>query len=290
MFSSVLSVLLMGMLPVVSPVPADQHALSALSIASPSPFAANVLTPFSLPKRVTASGVLIVDLQSGQRVYGRNAEQRRPIGSLTKLMTALIIAENHALDEWVTIPAGVAAIEGSRARLEPGEQFTVGDLLTALLVPSANDAAETLARFHSGTSDAFVQIMNERAQVLGLKNTSYANPSGLDDGNQWSTPQDLVWLTSHVLRRPELRARMSTLTETITGLKGQQILLTHTHSLLHTDPAVLAGKTGTTQGAGECVVTLVEEGSREFLVILLSSGERYSDLRWVMQALSSLLG
>jgi len=287
MVSSVLSVLLMGMVPLATPASADQVALNALAISSPLP-AAVVSSVSALPRRVTASGMIILDLQSGQTVYAREAEKHRSIGSLTKLMTALIIAENHALDEIVAVPDDIGEIEGSLAHLPKGQHFTVGDLLSALLVPSGNDAAQTLAVFHSGSVESFVTEMNERAAVLGLKDTNFANPDGLDDPKQWSTPRDIAWLATFVMRRPELRQRMSMPSVNIKSQEGTALNLENTHELIRQQSAVVAGKTGTTSGAGQCLVSLVKEGGREYVVVLLRSRGRYTDMRAVLGALADL--
>lgn len=284
MYSTLLSVLFVGLLPMLH-APGTHRDLGDLSVAAPSPLRATVLGD-DIGERLTASGVLVVDYDSGQQLYGRSARVRHPMGSLTKLMTALVILEHHSLDERVTVPAIVTEVEGQSAHLKPGSHFTVGDLLSALLIPSANDAAITLAIHHSGSVDAFVAAMNDRARSLGLRDTSYGNPAGFDDPQQWSTPRDVAILASYVLRAPELHARLATREARIVSEEGQAITLVHTHSLLQNDPDVLAGKTGTTPGAGQCLLSLVREGSREYLVVLLGSRERYTDMRLLLQSLT----
>ncbi|TSC58872.1 MAG: D-alanyl-D-alanine carboxypeptidase (penicillin-binding protein 5/6) [Candidatus Peregrinibacteria bacterium Greene0416_19] len=289
MITSILSVLLLGMLPMIGNASPGRIMIARLPIASPSPLVATLPQFHTLSDALTASGVLIMDLQSGQQMYARDADTRRPVASLTKLMTALVIAESHDLREWVPVPADIGRVGGHVAYLPPGEHFTVGDLLKALLIGSANDAADTLASFHSGSSLAFAEEMNQRARELGLRNTSFRNPAGLDDDEQWSTARDIGWLVSYVVRRPELRTRLSTLSAVIVSREGNELTLSQTHALLRGDNPIIAGKTGTTDLAGECLMSIVREGSRDYVVVLLGSRERYEDMRVVLRILAALV-
>ena len=283
MYGPLLSVLLFGVVPIWG-LDAHETALPPLPVARPI----IVMTGESegLEQQVSACGALVVDLDSGQAVFGRSAEMSRPMGSLTKLMTALLIVENHPLDETVVVPSTAVDAGGNLARLPVGETFTVADLLSALLIPSANDAAVTLATFHSGSIEAFVEEMNARARELGLQQTLYANPSGLDAADQRSSPQDLAWLTMFVLRSPPIAERMGERGATIRSLEGTTLYLTHTHALLHADTGVVAGKTGTTDGAGQCLLSIVKVGDRRYLVVLLRSPDRYRDMRSVLDVLN----
>lgn len=288
MFGTVLSVLLMGMMPVVGVSDVDQVALQDLAIAAPIIQTESASTLLDLSRKLSASGVLVTDLGSGQRLYARSPDERRSIGSLTKLMTALIIVENHSMDEVVKVPEDIERVPGSVAHLRPGSRYTVGELLTAMLVASANDAAHTLARFHSGSVDAFVREMNDRAAALGLKNTAFRSPDGMDEPGQWSTPQDFTWLAQFVYRQEEIRRRMSMPEATIHDLAGNELKLENTHVLVREQGAVVAGKTGTTDAAGQCLLSIVREGEREFVVVLLGSRGRYADMHQVIEALATL--
>lgn len=287
MYGPILSVLLMGMVPVWG----GQGDLTALSsdITVAPPASTQTFALDMLDDRLTASGAIIVDLDSGQTVYERSTGVSRPMASLTKLMTALIIVESHDLDEVVTVPREAAEVIGTRARLPAGEQFTVGDLLSALLIMSANDAAVTLADYHSGSVEAFVEEMNVRARELGLKNTVYENPVGLDAPSQKSTPRDLAWLAMFVMRFPEIAERMGTPTMQISTVTGKTLTLTHTHQLLRAEDqeTILAGKTGTTDAAGQCLLSIVEADGRRYIAVLLHSRDRYADMRQVLGMLTN---
>ncbi len=282
MYSALLSVLMLGMWP------------SATATDSAPPLAHLLVSPpaeqVHITQRLSASGALIIDRESAQVAYAKQADVQRSMASLTKLMTALVIVENHDLDEVVTIPSSVSEVVGNKAYLPPGEDFTVGDLLSALLIPSGNDAAFVLALYHSGSIDGFVEEMNQRAVALGLEGTSYANPSGLDALNQHSTPRDIALLTSYALRFEAIRSRLSQPWARIYSRSGEEVALNHTHVLLHdTDSPVIAGKTGTTDDAGQCLMSLVEIGGREYIVVLLHSDNRYGDMRAVLSAMASSL-
>ncbi|MBU0766328.1 serine hydrolase [Patescibacteria group bacterium] len=279
MVRSVLAALLLGIVPV--PLFTFQETIPSLegfAIAPP----AEMIT---IDQRLSASGVIILDMLGGQQIYGKQVEVQRPMASLTKLMTALIIVENHDLDEIVKVTKEAQQVGGNNVYLPVGEQFTVGDLLSALLISSANDAAYVLAVHHSETTEAFVGEMNQRAKSLGLKNTQYANPSGLDSVNQWSTPQDIAWLAKFVFSISEIKDRSEKRGMTIYSSGGQKITLVHTHALMHAETSVYAGKTGTTDGAKQCLLSLVRIDEKEYLVILMYSSDRYKDMRKVLDVL-----
>lgn len=280
MYRSLLSALLLGLFPAGDAISTDVSTLEQVHIA-PSSEAIEVVD------RLSASGVVIFDAESGQRLYAKQARVQRPMASLTKLMTALIIVENHQLNEMVTVPRNVVDVSGNKAYLPPGKHFSVGDLLSALLINSANDAALTLAQFHSGSVSAFVGEMNERALQLGMTGTSFKNPAGLDHPAHWSTPQDIAGLTIFSLRYEEIASRLSRSGQRIVSNEGDSIQLYHTHALLHETSTVMAGKTGTTTEAGQCLVSLIEDADQEYIVVLFNSNQRYEDMRTILSVLDA---
>lgn len=298
MYGTILSVLFLGMLPVWGANTSVTDVCSLLPVAAPSIVSPQNLS--SLDTALSASGVVIVDLDSGQTLYERGADQPRPMASLTKLMTALILVENHALDELVPIPKEASDVAGNATHLPVGNHFTVGDLLSSMLIPSANDAALSLALFHAGSTNAFSKEMNQRAKELGLQETSYENAVGLDDVAQRSSPRDLALLAMTVLRHDAIRERMSTASETIRSVEGAHISLVHSHQLLHVEAdgntingasqsgqaVISAGKTGTTDSAGQCLLSIVEAEGRRYVVVLLHSRNRYTDMQTILTSLS----
>lgn len=298
MYGSLLSVLFLGMLPAWGGGTTVTDFGALLGVAPPS-----LVTPQhfdSLNESLTASGVVIVDLDSGQTVYEHGADKPRPMASLTKLMTALLIIENHALDEIVSIPPKAADVVGTDVRLPINNRFSVGDLLSALLIPSANDAAYALAMYDAGSMEDFSEKMNQRAKELGLTETSYENSIGFDDTKQQSSPRDLALLAMTVLRHDAIRERMSLQQASIRSLEGNIVALYHSHQLLdvpltasvtgsgsQTGNAIIrAGKTGTTDDAGQCLLSIVEARGRRYVAVLLHSKDRYADMRAILLSLN----
>lgn len=285
MFRVLASVLFLGLLPPAAAAPENivpLPSIELLSISSPSP-----LTSFKVPA-VSASGVLLLDALSGEKIFGRNDEMARPMGSLTKIMTAIVILENHDPEERVMIPK-MPHVEGSAIYIKEGQIFSIKDLLKGLLIQSANDAAYALAIIDSKTPEAFVAKMNERAAQLGLKDTHFKNPAGFDAEGQYSSPRDLAWLSSALLRKPLLKKIVNLTSTTIVSSDGTEFPLINTNELLKAKENVEGVKTGTTVAAGECLITLFHLKDRSYLLVLLGSNARYQDASRVMQALTASL-
>lgn len=229
---------------------------------------------------ITAPAVLMADVESGQEIWSDNAHDARPMASLTKLMTALLILENHALSEVVTVPREAVVVEGAKMKLLSGEEMTVGDLLRGLLIPSGNDAAITLATYHSGSEAEFVEAMNRRAYFLGMENTHFENSHGLDENGHVSTPADMLLLARAVLQYPVVRQIANTDRLTVTSTDGEIVHdLRTTNDLLSSPFPVFGLKTGTTDEAGQCLITLVRTGGKEILIIVLGSENRFADTK-----------
>lgn len=282
MFSSIASVLLLG---IVTP-PSEKPSLRPLpgielvSVARPTHLHGKVVVP-----QLSASGMLIVDVMSGEEVASKNPDSRRPMASLTKIMTALLILEKHALTDMVTIPPVAENVRGSAVGLITGQHMTVGSMLRALLLPSANDAAYALASYQGRGVASFVQMMNERAQALGLKNTHFANPAGLDHPEQYSTPRDLAWLTLAALKDKRFASIVETRSARIESTEGQRYELRNTNEMLHYNEDIYGVKTGTTDDARECLIILFKQDGRPYLLVLLGSHDRYTDSLHILSAM-----
>ncbi|MDH3226133.1 MAG: D-alanyl-D-alanine carboxypeptidase [Thermoleophilia bacterium] len=242
--------------------------------------AALVATPaahaVAAPPEVTASSYVLVDPRTGDELAARSPSARSAMASTTKIMTALLALERAKLDDIVTVPAS-ATIGGTTAGLGAGEQLTVGDLLTALMVGSGNDSALALAEFVSGSEDAFVEAMNARASELGLRGTRFANPHGLDEGGHYSTARDLVTLAREAMKNEVLAGLVDDRRASIPGRDGSGTRnLVSKNDLLDLDPSADGVKTGFTNQAGHAIVarsTRRGVGSL-YLALLGSSGER----------------
>lgn len=284
MVGPLLSVLLLGTVPVWGIGDPGISAARTLHVAPPIASNLALSVPRSLAGGLSASGVIIVDLDSAQTVYSDRPLEPRPMASLTKLMTALVIVEGHDLDEEVTIAPAVGAIHDNVAGLQVGDEYRLGDLLTAMLVHSANDAAVALSVYDAGTEDAFVEKMNARAESLGLEDTVYRNATGFDASGQLSTPRDLGILTAFVLGFPPISDRMSLGSASITSRSGTVLSFVHTHQLLRQSNGITAGKTGTTDAAGQCLMSVFQEDGRRYAAVLLHSDDRYGDMRRILSA------
>jgi serine-type D-Ala-D-Ala carboxypeptidase (penicillin-binding protein 5/6) len=205
------------------------------------------------PPRISAPSAIVMDAQSGDVAYARQADEKRPIASTTKLMTALLALEAGDLKDVVTAPRYHAAPAESVIHLVAGERMTEADLLRGLLVYSANDAAYTIAQHVAGSEASFVRRMNRRAQQLGLKNTHYANPIGLDQAGNYSTARDLAKLTMKLRKYSFFRRTVNE--ESVTLKSGSRPRTLANRNTLLADAAWVDGvKTGHTSQAGDVLV------------------------------------
>jgi D-alanyl-D-alanine carboxypeptidase (penicillin-binding protein 5/6) len=219
-----------------------------------------------------AVAAILVDPDTGQVLEARAPDGRRPIASLTKLMTAMVVVERVAdLEQPVTVSPAAASVGGGTVGLEPGERRTVRELLTALLLPSANDAAFALAEHVAGDEPSFVSLMNARAAGLRMWDTTFASSHGLDDGTM-STARDVATLLRAALAEPTIATLLGTRSAVIPGPGGPRTL-ENRDELLGTYSGTLGGKTGSTTAAGDCLaVAAARDGRRALAVVLGSRG------------------
>lgn len=249
---------------------------------SPSPFPSTLRTPAPSTQapEVGAGSAVLVDLDTGQVLFELDRRERRPIASLTKIMTALLVVERAGLTDVVTVSEGAASgqVSGiSGLGLEPGERIRVNELLYALLLQSANDAALALAEHVSGSVDAFVDAMNARAEQLGLTRTMFASPNGLDDSG-YSSAGDLVRLTRAALRSRGFASVVATRFHTVLSLDAEPRIVQNRNVLLWLYPGAIGVKTGFTSPAGFCVVAGAQRGDERLLAVVLGEpGEPFSD-------------
>lgn len=227
---------------------------------------------------INGRAAIVVDVSSGQILYAQNASARYPEASLTKMMTAMVASDLVPLDQSVTVTPAAAQIEPTRMGISAGEQLTVRELLQGMLLDSGNDAAEALAQ-GIVSRDRFIAYLNERAAAMHLRDTSFHNPTGLDDPSQYSSAYDLAVMLGSILRDyPELRAIM--------GSRSIGIAATATHKafmplnldrLLWTYPGTIAGKPGYTDAAGYCLAVAASRGGRTVLAVVLGSNQHFTD-------------
>lgn len=223
---------------------------------------------------IKASALYMVELKSGRVLLEKNAARRLPPASLTKMMTALVAMEAASLEQVVLVDRR-ALVHRSSLKLHPGEQFLLRDLLTAMLVTSANDACEAIAWHVGGEAGRFVTMMNERARTLGLENTHFANACGFDAPGHYSTAADLARLTEQALQVPAISMMVRTVTRDIASVNGtRQVLLRSTNELL-LDPDMTGVKTGYTSKAGRCLIASMFKDGHQLLLVGLNVTDRW---------------
>lgn len=211
-------------------------------------------------------------------LYDKNGDDRAPMASTTKVMTALVVLENADLDCIVTIPPEACGIEGSSIYMKAGERLTVRELLYALLLQSANDAAAALALTVSGSIEAFATLMNERAQTLALTNTHFVNPHGLDDPAHYTSAKDLARITAAAMDIQEFRDMVGTVKYTIpSGNDGSTRVLFNHNRLLRLYGDAVGVKTGFTKKSGRCLVGAACRDGLTLISVTLDAPNDWND-------------
>jgi D-alanyl-D-alanine carboxypeptidase (penicillin-binding protein 5/6) len=234
---------------------------------------------------ISAKAAIILDRGSQVILYSKNPQLRFSMASTTKIMTALVALDYYKPNDVLTIKTG--NVPGSGLNFFFGEQFHFMDLLYAMLLPSANDAAQAIADNYPGGQEAFVRQMNEKTQSLHLINTHYADPIGLDDDNDYSTVIDMARLASFAISNPTFVQVTSTRYKTIyTSNFQRQYPLNNTNELLGID-GVTGIKTGTTEGAREVLVTSVVRNSHKYIIVVMDSNDRFADTKLLLNFIDS---
>lgn len=256
------------------------------------PVMGNPIVSKAKKPELTALSVLAYDTTTDQVLYEKESKKRMPIASITKIMTAIIIIENEDLDERVTVSKRAATIGENSMMVQENEQFTRRELLYGLILPSGNDAAEVLAETSSVGRENFIFLMNKKAEQLGLTNTHFTNPSGLEgDGDQYSTSYDLLVITRYGLSLPEFAKIVSTVNYEIPQNKyHRQYKLFNETNLLTTYPGVKGVKTGFTNEAGMCLVTFLDYDGHKIIAVILNSENRREEMKELLDYSLQTLG
>ncbi|MBT6401096.1 D-alanyl-D-alanine carboxypeptidase [candidate division WWE3 bacterium] len=233
---------------------------------------------YSQPQIAGQAG-LLVEINSGDVLFEKNSSERRPIASLVKIMTAVIALEHMGLEDKVYITQEIADIGENSMQLSKGEIYNLEELLYGLILHSGNDAAYAIAEGVAGNSDRFIDWMNIKAGELGMLDTHFSDPSGLDD-TTFSTPTDLVKLTRYALKNPEFRKISGTLEKEIFNGNNthKYMYLYNQTNLLSTYPGVAGIKTGFTEEAGLSLVTYSSNEGKEVVGVVLNSIDRKGDM------------
>lgn len=248
-----------------------------------SPYASAPVGHLGVPEvpRLTAERWITYDASTGVVLASWNANDQAPMASVTKVMTAIIVIENSDLGDTVTVPGFATRARGSTAGLVAGEEWTVGNLLIAMLVRSGNDAALTLAHHvGSGSTESFIAMMNNRAAELGMTNTHFANPNGLDAEGHVSSARDLLTLTIASQEYPDIqRISRTRLVSMPPDPNGKERLFKNTNKLLGSYPGVTGLKTGDTPWADKVLLATSERAGRSIYTVVMHSDDHFADTR-----------
>ncbi len=230
------------------------------------------------PQSLSSLSAVLYEPESGRFLYEKDADTPRPMASTTKLMTALVASQQLPMDSIVTIPEQAVLVEGSSMGLRGGDRISVKDLLTGLLLSSGNDAANALALLSCGSLPAFAQQMNAKAQQLGMTNSLFVTPSGLDEGGHSSTARDMALLGAAVLQQEELARICALKSATIqVGDPMHEATLSNHNRLLNLYPYAIGLKTGFTKKSGRCLVSAAKRDGVTLVVATLNGGDYWND-------------
>ena len=231
---------------------------------------------------VSAEGILILDLDSFTPIYERNVSGNFLPASTVKIITALTAMDIYKLDDILTVK-GVMP-DGQVLGLIQDEKMTFENLLYGMLVYSGNDAAYTIANNYKDGYDKFIEKMNEKAKEIGMKNTHFKNPAGLDSADQYSTPMDLALAGRVLLRNKTLAKIVSTKSITINDVDFKYFYnITNVNELLGEIPGLGGLKTGYTEDAGQNLVSFYKHGGHQYLIVVLKSKDRFLDTRNILK-------
>jgi len=218
---------------------------------------------------INARSAIVMDFDSGRVLYEKNAYQKRPMASTTKVMTAIVALEKGNLDDIVTVSKKAASINGSLMHLRAGEKLTLRELMYGLLLCSGNDAAIAIAEHIGGSVENFCEMMNDKAKEIGALNTNFTTPHGLDETGHYSTAYDMALITRYALRIPVFNEIVKT-----TSIQIGNRYLQNTNEMLTSYPGADGVKTGYTGKAGRCLITSATRDGRRFISVVLYCDSR----------------
>lgn len=252
---------------------------------------------------IKAEAGLLLDITTGEVLYGKNPDTPMYPASLTKVLTAILVLEDLNLDDVVTIDDKSPFVDGSKMYLTPGEQLTVNQLLNTMLVKSANDAALALARYHSGTIEAFSEAMNAKALEIGATGSNFVNPNGLHDDAHVTTARDLGLIAAYAMKMPEFadivkktrltiaptnkqpEIRVYNNSNKLLWAEGSKYKMNYKGSNINIKYDIVTGvKTGFTNKAQQCIIASAKDGEKEMLAVILKTDANsiYSDARTLL--------
>ena len=220
--------------------------------------------------RINSRYAIVLDRQSKTILYGKNEKTKTKMASTTKIMTAMVVICNTNLDNVVEISKKAAGTGGSRLKIKAGDKISVRDLLYGLLLRSGNDAAVALAEYVGESTEKFAILMNQKAKEIGLRNTNFVTPHGLDSEEHYTTAYELALLTDYALKNQVFSQIVNTKSCTI-NINGISRIISNTNELLGYLNGVYGVKTGFTNGAGRCLVTSIKREDLDIICVVLGA-------------------
>lgn len=232
-----------------------------------------------------SQAAVVIDAQSGRVLYDKNANEKRPMASLTKVMTSIMLVENCELDELIEVPSEATWIGGSTVGLKKGDKVTAKALLYGMLLPSGNDCAYTVAIHIGGTIENFAKMMNEKVRSMGITDTSFANPHGLDNENHYTSAKSIALIAKYALKNKYINEIVNTKSATI-NFGSFTKTLNNTNALLRTYDKADGIKTGFTNGANRCLLASATDNGRRYIAVILGAETtqiRFNEAKQVLE-------
>lgn len=219
---------------------------------------------------VNVPSAVVIDFETGRVLFEKNANEKRPMASLTKIMTSIMLVENCEMDEMIEVPSQATWIGGSTVGLKKGDKISAKSLLYGMLLPSGNDCAYTVGIHIGGTIENFANMMTKKAQEIGVTDTSFANPHGLDADTHYTTAKSMALITRYALSNKYINEAVKTKSITV-NFGSFSKLLNNTNALLKTYDKADGVKTGFTNGANRCLVASATDNGRRFIAVVLGA-------------------
>lgn len=227
----------------------------------------------------SAKAMCVMEKNSGRVVASKNMDMKMPMASTTKILTALTVIKNsNNLDEIIQVDDSAIGVEGSSIYLRKGEEISVKDLLYGLMLRSGNDSAVALACHIGGSVEGFAALMNQTAKDIGVNNSNFVTPHGLDHDKHYTTAYDLAKITSNALNNPIFKEIVSTKNHIVEATnKSDKRYMTNKNRLLNSLEGCIGVKTGYTKRAGRCLVSATERGDETYVCVVLNCGPMFEE-------------
>lgn len=219
---------------------------------------------------IDSPAAVVIDNDTGRILYNKNAEEKRPMASLTKVMTSIMLVENCKMDEMIEVPNAAAWIGGSTVGLKKGDKISAESLLYGMLLPSGNDCAYTVGEHIGGSIENYGVMATNKAHEIGTINTNIANPHGLDDPSHYSTAYDMALITRYALKNKYINEAVSTKNKTV-NFGSFSKNLNNTNALLRTYEYADGVKTGFTNGANRCLIASATKDNARYIAVVLGA-------------------